>query len=237
MAIAYNRGCPKERTAHMCTLREGSNYSTTPWFFQKLCCTFSVLVSHIWGIKMKILQKLFQGKCIPVSEHGWNSSCEYEVAVEKLCKTVENLRQYGVPEDLISALDKAENEILALEEELMFRFAIRYGAELLARAYVKGTGHCGLPLSLLCGFLLPFLLPFNLFIGADVPKSVFQKKRVVDHTRALKPSDCVNNPQSRTTATIESVAGKEVNALAQSAFQRDNMFLVFIHQLLAQLLP
>lgn len=68
MAIAYNRGCPKERTAHMCTLRGGSNYSTTPCFFQKLCCTFSVLVSHIWGIKMNILQKLFQGKCIPVSE-------------------------------------------------------------------------------------------------------------------------------------------------------------------------
>ena len=102
---------------------------------------------------------------------------------------------------------------------------------------MKGTGHCGLPLSLICGFLLPFLLPFNLFIRVDVPKSVLQKKRVVDHTRALKPSDCVNNPQSRTIATIESVAGKEVNALAQSAFQRDNMFLVFIHQLLAQLLP
>lgn len=105
----------------MCTLRGGSNYSTTPWFFQKLCCTFSVLVSHIWGIKMNILQKLFQGKCIPVSEHGGNSSCEYEVAVEKLCKIAENLRQYGVPEELISALDKAENEILALEEKRMFR--------------------------------------------------------------------------------------------------------------------
>ena len=102
---------------------------------------------------------------------------------------------------------------------------------------MKGTGHCGLPLSLLCGFLLPFLLPFNLFIGADVPKSVFQKKRVVDHTHALKPSDCVNNPQRRTIATIESVAGKGVNALAPSAFQRDNMLLVFIRQLLAQLLP
>ena len=63
MAVAYNRGCPKERTAHMRTLRGGSNYSTTPWFFRKLCCTFSVLVSHIWGIKMNILQKLFQGKC------------------------------------------------------------------------------------------------------------------------------------------------------------------------------
>lgn len=75
-------------------------------------------------------QKLFQGKCIPVSEHGGNSSCEYEVAVEKLCKIAENLRQYGVPEELISALDKAENEILALEEERMFRFAIRYRAEL-----------------------------------------------------------------------------------------------------------
>ena len=56
---------------------------------------------------MDILQKLYQGKCVPVSEYGGNSSCEYEVAVEKLCKTVENLRQYGVPEDLISALDKA----------------------------------------------------------------------------------------------------------------------------------
>lgn len=56
---------------------------------------------------MNILQKLFQGKCIPVSEHGGNSSCEYEVAVEKLCKIAETLRQYGVPEELISALDKA----------------------------------------------------------------------------------------------------------------------------------
>lgn len=84
--------------------------------------------------------------------------------MEKLCKIAETLRQYGVPEELISALDKAENEILALEEERMFRFAIRYRAELQRRAYVKGTGHCGLPLSLLCGFLLPFLLPFNLFI-------------------------------------------------------------------------
>lgn len=28
---------------------------------------------------MNILQKLFQGKCIPISEHGGNSSCEYEV--------------------------------------------------------------------------------------------------------------------------------------------------------------
>ena len=90
---------------------------------------------------------------------------------------------------------------------------------------------------IVAGFLLPFLLPFNLFIGADVPKSVFQKKRVVDHTHALKPSDCVNNPQRRTIATIESVAGKGVNALAPSAFQRDNMLLVFIRQLLAQLLP
>ena len=57
---------------------------------------------------MNILQKLFQGKCIPVSEHGGNSSCEYEVAVEKLCKIAETLRQYGVPEELISALDKAK---------------------------------------------------------------------------------------------------------------------------------
>ena len=79
---------------------------------------------------MNILQKLFQGKCIPVSEHGGNSSCEYEVAVEKLCKIAETLRQYDVPEELISALDKEENEILALEEERMFRFAIRYRAEL-----------------------------------------------------------------------------------------------------------
>lgn len=79
---------------------------------------------------MNILQKLFQGKCIPVSEHGGNSYCEYEVAVEKLRKIAENLRQYDVPEELISALDKAENEILALEEERMFRFAIRYRAEL-----------------------------------------------------------------------------------------------------------
>ena len=59
--------------------------------------------------------------------------------MEKLCKIAENLlcmtyhrllSLYGVPEELISALDKAENEILALEEERMFRFAIRYGAEL-----------------------------------------------------------------------------------------------------------
>ena len=60
---------------------------------------------------------------------------------------------------------------------------------------------------------------------------------MVDHTHALKPSDCVNNPQRRTIATIESVAGKGVNALAPSAFQRDNMLLVLIRQLLAQLLP
>lgn len=50
--------------------------------------------------------------------------------MEKLCKIAENLRQYGVPEEMISALDKAENEIHALEEERMFRFAIRYRAEL-----------------------------------------------------------------------------------------------------------
>ena len=43
--------------------------------------------------------------------------------MEKLCKIAETLRQYGVPEELISALDKAENEILALEEKRMFRFA------------------------------------------------------------------------------------------------------------------
>lgn len=129
----------------MCTLRGGSNYSTTPWFFQKLCCTFSVLVSHIWGIKMNILQKLFQGKCIPVSEHGGNSSCEYEVAVEKLCKIAENLRQYGVPEELISALDKAENEILALEEKRMFRFAIRYRAELQRELMRKGQAIAACP--------------------------------------------------------------------------------------------
>ena len=145
MAIAYNRGCPKERTAHMCTLRGGSNYSTTPCFFQKLCCTFSVLVSHIWGIKMNILQKLFQGKCIPVSEHGGKSSCEYEVAVEKLCKIAETLRQYGVPEELISALDKAENEILALEEKRMFRFAIRYRAELQRELMRKGQAIAACP--------------------------------------------------------------------------------------------
>ena len=129
----------------MCTLRGGSNYSTTPCFFQKLCCTFSVLVSHIWGIKMNILQKLFQGKCIPVSEHGGNSSCEYEVAVEKLCKIAENLRQYGVPEELISALDKAENEILALEEKRMFRFAIRYRAELQRELMRKGQAIAACP--------------------------------------------------------------------------------------------
>ena len=145
--------------------------------------------------------------------------------MEKLCKIAENLRQYGVPEELISALDKAENEILALEEKRMFRFAIRYRAELQRELMRKGQAIAACPFSLLCGFLLPFLLPFNLFIGADVPKSVFQKKRV-DHTHALKPSDCVNNPQRRTIATIESVAGKGVNALAPSAFQRDNMLLV-----------
>ena len=79
---------------------------------------------------MDMLEKLHQGKCVPASEHGGNASCEYEAAVKKLCKIVENLRQYGVPEELISALEKAENEILALEEERMFRFAIRYGAKL-----------------------------------------------------------------------------------------------------------
>ena len=79
---------------------------------------------------MDMLQKLYRGKCIPPSEHGGNLSCEYEAAVEKLCKIVENLRQYGVPEELLSALEKAENEILALEEERMFQFAIRYGAKL-----------------------------------------------------------------------------------------------------------
>ena len=79
---------------------------------------------------MDMLQNLYQGKCIPASEHGGNPSCEYESAVEKLYKIVENLRQYGVPEELISDLEKAENEILALEEERMFRFAIRYGAKL-----------------------------------------------------------------------------------------------------------
>lgn len=50
--------------------------------------------------------------------------------MEKLCKIVETLRQYGVPEELIFALDKAKNAILALEDERMFRFAIRYRAEL-----------------------------------------------------------------------------------------------------------
>lgn len=158
----------------MCTLRGGSNYSTTPWFFQKLCCTFSVLVSHIWGIKMNILQKLFQGKCIPVSEHGGNSSCEYEVAVEKLCKIAENLRQYGVPEELISALDKAE-EPRSLHWKRSGCSVLRFDIEQnYSESLCEGQA-CGLPLSLLCGFLLPFLLPFNLFIGADVPKSVFQR--------------------------------------------------------------
>lgn len=94
---------------------------------------------------MNILQKLFLGKCIPVSEHGGNSSCEYEVAVEKLCKIAENLRQYGVPEELISALDKAENEILALEEERMFRFAIRYRAELQRELMRKGQAIAACP--------------------------------------------------------------------------------------------
>lgn len=94
---------------------------------------------------MNILQKLFQGKCIPVSEHGGNSSCEYEVAVEKLCKIAETLRQYGVPEELISALDKAENEILALEEERMFRFAIRYRAELQRELMRKGQAIAACP--------------------------------------------------------------------------------------------
>ena len=94
---------------------------------------------------MNILQKLFQGKCIPVSEHGGNSSCEYEVAVEKLCKIAENLRQYGVPEELISALDKAENEILALEEKRMFRFAIRYRAELQRELMRKGQAIAACP--------------------------------------------------------------------------------------------
>lgn len=58
--------------------------------------------------------------------------------MEKLCKIAENLRQYGVPEELISALDKAENEILALEEKRMFRFAIRYRAELQRELMRKG---------------------------------------------------------------------------------------------------
>jgi len=79
---------------------------------------------------MDMLQKLYQGKCIPASEHGGNLSCEYKAAVEKLCEIVENLRQYGVPDDLIAELEKAENSILALEEERMFQFAIRYGAKL-----------------------------------------------------------------------------------------------------------
>ena len=60
--------------------------------------------------------------------------------MEKLCKIAENLRQYGVPEELISALDKAENEILALEEKWMFRFAIRYRAELQRELMRKGQG-------------------------------------------------------------------------------------------------
>ena len=50
--------------------------------------------------------------------------------MEKLCKIAQTIRQNGVQEELNSALDKAENEILALEEERMFRFAIRYRAEL-----------------------------------------------------------------------------------------------------------
>ena len=65
--------------------------------------------------------------------------------MEKLCKIAETLRQYGVPEELISALDKAENEILALEEKRMFRFAIRYRAEFQRELMRKGQAIAAYP--------------------------------------------------------------------------------------------
>ena len=79
---------------------------------------------------MDILQQLFRGKCIPASELGGNTSQEYNEALERHKEIVEKMRSCGVPDELIQALDKAENELLALEEERIFCFAMKYGAKI-----------------------------------------------------------------------------------------------------------
>lgn len=79
---------------------------------------------------MDMLQQLYCGRCIPASELGNNTSPEYDVALRHLGDIVDKLRQYGVPDDLLEDLDRAENALMALEEERMFRFAIIYGAKL-----------------------------------------------------------------------------------------------------------
>lgn len=79
---------------------------------------------------MDILQQLYRGRCIPASELGSNTSTEYDMALKHLKDIVDKLRQYGVPDDLLEDLDRAENALMALEEERMFRFAMTYGAKL-----------------------------------------------------------------------------------------------------------
>lgn len=77
-----------------------------------------------------MLQQLYRGKCIPTTEHGGNLSSEYSKALQNYKDIIARIRSYGVPEEVLQALDKAENELMALEEERMFCFAIRYGAKL-----------------------------------------------------------------------------------------------------------
>ena len=79
---------------------------------------------------MDMLQKLYQGKYVPTSELGRNASRQYSEALEKYQEIIGKVKSYGVPDELMQALDKVENELFALEEERIFCFAMKYGADL-----------------------------------------------------------------------------------------------------------
>ena len=86
---------------------------------------------------MDMLQQLYRGRCIPASELGGNTSIEFDQASAELQRIIDKLREHGVPEDLLQKLDRAENAIMALEEERIFCFAAAYGARLQRALYTE----------------------------------------------------------------------------------------------------
>lgn len=77
-----------------------------------------------------MLNDIFAGKKVPMDIFYPNEVPEYVEAMETLSGILSELKALGIPDEVILRLDAAQNHVKAVETELMFCHAVRFGAQL-----------------------------------------------------------------------------------------------------------
>ena len=91
-----------------------------------------------------MLNDIFAGEKAPMDIFCPNEVPEYVEATKTLAGILSEVKTHGVPEEVILRLDAAQNHVKAVETELMFCYAVRFGARLqreLSEPAVLGRVH------------------------------------------------------------------------------------------------